>query len=96
VTQSVEDERLGTGKASGPTLAGRGTAAAPPKPLATRSDDSAHSFDPETRAQNELNCLRTNSDARDAYYEDLRRTVDEVRTGDKASPEEKKPALCRP
>ena len=96
VTQSVQDERLGTGKASGPSLAGRGTAAALPKPIPTRSEPSDHSFDPATRAQNELNCLRTNSDAREAYYEDLRRTVEEVRTGDKAAADDKQPAPCRP
>ena len=96
VTQSVQDERLGVGKASGPSFAGKGTSAALPKTPATGSDLSTHSFDPETRVQNELNCLRADSDAREAYYEDLRRTVEEVRTGDKAAPEEKKPVPCRP
>jgi hypothetical protein len=41
--------------------------------------------DPEKRARGELNCLRDNPDARQAFYADLRRTVERVRAGEKGA-----------
>ncbi len=105
-TLSVQGERKGNvrGKTgdmlpAGSTLAVNRTTAAPHKSEVTTVDESAYPsayVDPEKRAQGELNCLRSNYAARQAFYEYLRHTVERVRAGEveKASPD--RLATCPP
>jgi len=102
VTLSVQAEQKGAvgGKAENGTLVGSNlthtrTSLLPPKPAITIIEESTYSFDSEKRALGELNCLRTNADARQAFYADLTRTVQRVRAGEKdAVAGEKKLATC--
>jgi hypothetical protein len=80
------------------TLAARSAA---PFKSAVATIDETHSYpsyvDPEKRARGELNCLRDDPGARQAFYEDLRRTVERVRAGEKdAVSGEKKAPTCGP
>ncbi len=64
-----------------------------------RDERSSHSayVDPEERTRGELNCLRAHTDARQAFYADLSRTVDRVRAGQTdEGTEEKKSVPCPP
>ena len=68
------------------------------KPEVTTIDESRHYsdyVDPEKRARDEMTRLRTNPGARQAFYEDLRHTVEQVRTGENDG-NETKPAASRP
>jgi hypothetical protein len=81
LTISVEDQRKGKAPAGA-------SAAAPLKPATNIS------IDPDTRARNELNCLRNDSQARAAYYDELRRTAEQVREGGDPASEERKTSPC--
>lgn len=76
------------------TLTAKRTSAPPAKPVATTSVKSDLDYvGPEKRARDEMNCLSTNPKARQAFYDDLRRTVEQVRAGNK-DVAEKNPAPC--
>ena len=85
VSLSVQGERSAARPAEGThaansRLAGKSSsplapAAAPP--TRTNSGES----DRVTRVKNQLNCLRDNLDARQAYYNELLRTVEQIRAG---------------
>ena len=86
--------------AAGPTIAAPRTSTAPLKSeVAALGESHSNSgyVDPEKRALDELNCLLTHPEARQAFYEGLRRTVEQVRVGEKDEiGGEKKPATCGP
>lgn len=93
----VEEEPVRRSSA-GQTLEATRTSAAPLKPEVTTVDESRHYrvyVDPEKRAVDELTRLRANPGARQAFYEDLRHTVEKVRAGEKDE-NEQKPATSRP
>ena len=105
LTLSVPGERKGGvepgGRPSaGSTLGATPTSAAPFESDVSTNDESHNNsvyVDPEKRALSELSSLRANPGARQAFYEDLRRTVERVRAGEKDQiPDEKKPATSRP
>lgn len=71
---------------AGPALAATRTPAATPKPKVTANNEQngdAACGSPDKTAFTEMNCLRTHPDARQAFYDELRRTVEEVRAGEK-------------
>jgi hypothetical protein len=64
--------------------------AAPIKPEVTTIDESRNQssyVDPEKRALDEMTRIRASSGARQAFYEDLRHTVEQVRAGEKVENE---------
>ncbi|MGD0221125.1 MAG: hypothetical protein ABSF71_02210 [Terriglobia bacterium] len=99
LTLSVEGEQKsgeapGVRPSAGSTLATKRTSPAPIKPVPAKNDKPDSSYvDPEKRARDEMNCLSTNPKARQAFYDDLRRTVEQVRAGSK-DVIEKNPAPC--
>jgi len=83
---------------TGSTLAAMRTTAVPSKPVVTTNNESRHDsgyVSPERRALDELNHLRANPGARQAFYDDLRHTVEQIRAGGKDE-NAKKPATFRP
>jgi hypothetical protein len=88
-------EGLESRPAAGSTLAATRTTAATFKSGVTTNGESRHDsgyVDPEKRTLDELNRLRGNPGARQAFYDDLRHTVEQVRAGEN----QKKPATSRP
>ena len=93
VTLSTQGERR-TGGKPGSSSTG-GTLAKPPV-AGTEPAANLDNIDPQKRALGELNCLRTNADARQSFYAELRRTVQRVRAGrNDEAPAEKKAVACR-
>ena len=81
-----------------PTLAATRTPAAPLKPEVTPNSELRQDVGcvaPQKSALGEMDCLRAHPDARQAFYDDLRRTVDQVRAGERDD-NEKKPFTQRP
>ena len=91
-------EELERGRPAGSTLAAMRTTAAPLKSVVTTNNESRRDsgyVDPEKRALDELNRLRANPGARQAFYDDLRHTVEQIHAGGKDE-NAKKPATYRP
>jgi hypothetical protein len=83
---------------AGSTLAAMRTTAAPLKSVVTTNNESRHDsgyVDPEKRALDELTHLRANPGSRQAFYDDLRHTVEQIRAGGKDE-NAKNPATPRP
>jgi len=96
--KAKEGEEPAGRPSAGSTLAATRTSAVPFKSVVTTIDESRYysgHVDPEKRALEELNRLRANPGARQAFYEDLRHTVEHVRAGEKDE-NEPKPATSRP
>lgn len=74
------------------TLTAKSRSGAAIKPAAVATPKLVY-VDPDKRARNEMNCLSTNAQAREAFYGELRRTVDQVRAG-RTDMTEKNPAPC--
>jgi hypothetical protein len=98
-TLSAEQERKageaqGARPEAGSDLAAKRLPAVAEKTASTRTATPISLYvDQEKRARDEMNCLSTNALARQAFYDELRRTVDQARAG-QTEMNEKNSAPC--